>query len=67
MSDYSPMKLRQMWEDFQAYAAKGRREGLSIYLDNTRSVEQADMYSTARLIHTTGEELDLKISRTIQY
>lgn len=67
MSDYSPLKLRKLWEEFQEYAALGSREGLAIYLHNDREFETLDMFSSASLIHKRPKDLDLKISRTITY
>lgn len=67
MSDYSPQKLRKLWDEFRAYAEQGRREGLSIYLDNTKTLERDYSYKSGSIIHTTGTELELLISRTINY
>lgn len=67
MSDYSPSRLRQLWDEFRSYAAQGRKEGLSIYLDNTDYIQKCPSSHPTKLIHTTEEKIDLIITRTIKY
>lgn len=67
MSDYSPMKLRKLWEEFQEYAALGSREGLVIRLHNDRELAKFDRYSSSQIVSKMPENFDLKISRTITY
>lgn len=60
-------QVRDAWNTFCTLAEKARKEGISVYMDNTRHLQNRDMFSGYQIIHITEQDVDLSITKTIRY